>query len=140
MGRSSRRLLCIVTFAYVLGLIVLSILPSGKGVLGGWDQDISPTLQNALHVPAYALLVLLVTVTTSRTPTIGYGRILVIAVLCTAFATILESAQAYIPGRTASVTDAALNVIGVLVGAGLAIGWRGIVQRTQTSAAGESTE
>ena len=47
--------------ACVLGVVVVSVLPSGPGVLGGWDRDISPRLQDVGHVPAYALVFLALT-------------------------------------------------------------------------------
>ena len=139
MNRSSTRLLRVVTFVYALALIVVTMLPSG-GALGGWDEDITPSLQNTLHVPAYALLAALVMLAMVPDVGAGYGRILLVALCCCLFGIALEFVQAFIPGRSASLIDAALNVIGVLTGGALAIGWQGSPRRRETEASERATE
>lgn len=120
----SRNAMRVAAFVYALALIVLSVLPSGKGVLGGWDQDIAPSLQNTLHVPVYALLAVLVTF--AMPPRLGNsrGRLLLVALCCCVFGLILEFAQVFVPGRSASVIDALLNVVGVGVGVLIVFPWR----------------
>jgi len=111
----------VVTVVYALLLTVVSLLPSG-GALGGWDEDISPSLQNLLHVPAYALLVVLAAAWDSS-HSAGAGRIVLISLICWVFAMVLEVAQSWIPGRSASLADALFNSIGALVGCGILMGW-----------------
>lgn len=106
------------TGLYVVLLAAVSLLPSGARALRGWDRSIRPEIQNALHVPAYAVLVIMA----SRS-LLGAYRIrraaVVAALACCAYGAVLEALQALIPGRTGSVLDALLNVVGV--GVGLAV-------------------
>ena len=120
----SRRATAVLTILYALVLIALSVLPSGKDTLGGWDQGISPALQNVLHVPAYALLVWLASMALRPQQSLGTGRILSIAAMCCVFGLALEFAQVWIPGRGGSVTDALLNVVGAVAGAGFTMAWQ----------------
>jgi hypothetical protein len=78
------------TATYAALLAVGSLLPSGASAPLQWDAALTPSVQNALHVPMYGGL--------------------------------LECAQAAIPGRTASVSDAVLNAVGVGVGLLAAMG------------------
>jgi hypothetical protein len=106
------RILVGVTTAYALALTAASLLPSGRsaGLLEGWDKDISPGVQNLLHVPAYAVLVWLVAEAASP------RHLAPVALVCAAFGGLLEWAQAAVPGRTGSVADMLLNAVGALAG------------------------
>ena len=109
MSRRNGKLAWLITLGYVLVLAAVSLLPSGAGPLSGWDTAISPGLQNLLHVPAYGVLVWLV----SRA--IGLRRlwhVALAAIACAAFGGLLECAQAAVPGRFGSVEDTLLNLIG----------------------------
>ncbi len=98
---------------YAAAIIVLSLLPSGKGK---WDQAFSSSLQNASHLPAYGILVV-ITVSAFRRQINGrLGRIIIVSGICAALGVILELGQAFIPGRTCSVFDAAVNLAGVCLG------------------------
>jgi len=116
MATPGARLIRAVTAAYAVLLALLSLLPSGKDVLGGWDQSITPTLQNAMHVPAYtglAVLAMLWLVPPGR-PLLP--RALWIALGCTAYGLLREVGQAYTPGRTGGASDAMLNAAGAAIG------------------------
>jgi len=128
----SRKWIRAATAAFALALALVSLSPPGKedSVLGAWEAATSPTLNNALHVPVYLVLTVLA-VGCLSTPT--WGRILGAAVLCTAYGGALELGQAYIPGRTGSVTDLLLNALGVALGIAGAGLWR-----RQRGLAGES--
>jgi hypothetical protein len=79
-----------------------------------------PTLQNALHVPAYASLTLAwrwALRAWSRTAGTGALAACVIALAC---GVLDEWNQSFVPGRYASLTDIALNGAGVALGMGLA--------------------
>ena len=101
---------------YVACLALVSLLPSGIGPLRGWDASLPSSVQTALHLPAYAVLALLVIIVLpsgwASQRTVG----IVIAIGCIAFGTALECAQANIIGRTGSLADILLNAVGVLVG------------------------
>ena len=113
MKRRNWKLVWLIAVGYALLLAAVSLLPSGTGPLSGWDTAISPTLQNALHVPAYAALVVLIARALGRPTPLQLG---LAALACCAFGGLLECAQAAIPGRFGSVTDMLLNGLGAVVG------------------------
>ena len=119
----TRKMMWTVTGAYASLLAVVCLLPSGDGVLGGWDSAITPTWQNALHVPAFAVLAALAA---SGSFKVG---VLWIAFGCCAYGVLLECAQAAIPGRTGSLTDVLLNIGGVLIGSLVVVWWRRTIRR-----------
>lgn len=104
--------------AYALLLAAVSLLPSGRGVLGGWDTAISPNVQNMLHIPAYAILCVLAIATAVGLRRVPPAAAATVGVGCVVFGAALEAAQALITGRCASLADMLFNGIGV--GAGLA--------------------
>ena len=111
-----KKVILAVTCLYVLLLSAASLLPSGTRALGGWDLSISPDLQNALHVPAYAALQILATLCVWSLLRAGLAAGLWVALACCLFGSLLECAQAFIPGRMASLTDVLLNLAGVAAG------------------------
>lgn len=107
------------TCLYVVLLLTVSLLPSGRGVLGGWDWYVTATAQNALHVPAYTGLMLTVCLAAGVGGRLRPALVAWIALGCWVFGLAIEAAQAAIPGRTGSVVDVALNGLGVIAGVGL---------------------
>ncbi len=106
---------------YTVLLTVASLLPSAGQAAGGWDSALSPTAQNMLHVPAYALLAVLWLTAAARSWPLGMSGAVTIALVCIVYGASLEWIQASaIPGRTGSYTDAFWNTIG---GAGGCTGW-----------------
>lgn len=103
---------------YGLILAIVSLLPSGTGPLEGWDASLSPSLQNLLHFPAYAVLVCLVLIAlTKSTKPAGAWPIALSAAACFVYGVLLECFQAAgIPGRTGSVSDVLWNTAGVAAG------------------------
>ena len=134
MKRSGRKTIRVLAGAYAAALAAVSLLPAGAGALGGWDRRIAPTVQNAVHVPAYALLVILAV--SALSPAGAYrGRTLAwVAIACCLFGLVLDIAQAAIPGRVFSLTDALLNVAGVAAGTLAVLVWRPSSGRTQPGA------
>jgi VanZ family protein len=116
MRAASRRTRWILAAACVLGVVVVSVLPSGPGLLGGWDRSISPRLQDAGHVPAYCLVFLSLAWAQSASRTPAWGRLLLTALACCALGMVLEIVQAFVPGRTCSVSDELANIGGVTAG------------------------
>jgi len=116
---------------YTLSLIGISLLPSGTDMVGDWDAAISPGLQNMLHVPAYIALVILAFLALCPSFNIRLMGIVLLSLSCCIFGMMLEFAQIVIPGRTGSLTDAMLNVIGVIIGSLIiiTIRWRKMVRR-----------
>ncbi|MBE3123384.1 MAG: VanZ family protein [Planctomycetes bacterium] len=113
MRRPRPAILWTVTAVYAALLAGTSLLPSGPDVLGGWDTAITPTLQNALHVPAYAGLAALAGLAIGR---LSLGRLVLIALACFALGILLECAQTQVRGRTGSVSDALHNLAGAVIG------------------------
>lgn len=101
------------TAAYAGLLMVVSLLPSQTGPLDGWDSSIEPSVQNLLHVPAYMVLTVLVLL--AGRPT-NARALLLLAGGCVFFGLALEGLQYLVPGRSASLSDGVLNVLGVLGG------------------------
>lgn len=112
------------TAAYALALAVLSLLPSAPGRPGGWDAGVSPPAQNLLHVPAYAVLMVLAAGCLSPGFSARWAATGAVVLACAAYGTALEAAQRYIPGRTGSAPDALLNLAGVGLGVMLVVLWR----------------
>ncbi len=120
MTAVGRRLRWTLTCLYVVMLATGSLLPSGADAPGGWDQSITPTAQNAMHAPAYAVLVILL-VMAIQTPGkhIGPGLAMLAGAGCSAYGAFLECLQTVVPGRTGSAYDALLNAVGIAAGLGL---------------------
>lgn len=109
--------------AYAGLLAALSLLPSG-GDGPQWDDEVSSLTQNALHVPAYTALALLVWLAASPRRRVGVGRLALVGVACLAYGGALELAQSWVPGRMASGRDALLNLAGVVLGMLAAVAWQ----------------
>ena len=124
----------LITVFYAILLSAVSLLPSGDDtVFGGWDAEISPTLQNLMHVPAYAVLMLLVLLTfNSPVQPLTTKTSILLATACTLFGVFLEWLQAVaIPGRYGSLEDALFNAAGVVLGIALyAFAWKFSVTRS----------
>jgi VanZ family protein len=118
-------LLKVVTIVYVLALTAAILVPPTDPRDGaGWDTAISPELQNALHMPAFAVLFLLV-ITWVAPHRWSMILLSAVALACAVYGLILEWLQAAaIPGRMGSLDDTLLNVAGVVVGVVAALIWR----------------
>jgi len=121
---------------YAVALTIVSLLPSGRDTLGGWDSHLTPTIQNVLHVPAYTGLLVLVCLAFKSPPGASLTRLFVIALLCGGFGVVLEIAQLFVPGRTGSVIDILLNLTGIALGAAIALSWRRSGRTTKVSVEG----
>ena len=109
--------LFLLTLSYAALLALVSLLPSGTAAPGGWDTFMSPTMQNCLHLPAYAILVGLVLASASGQMKTE-RRIAAAAIAASlAFGILLEWFQQFVPGRCASLTDLVSNAMGVAFGA-----------------------
>ena len=119
MTRRRANLIRAVAVGYAVLVVVASVLPSGGGAFGGWDEGISTPVQKAGHVASYALLVVLlawaVRPAGPHTP-----RLLgLVAFGSMVLGLGLEWAQTVIPGRTGSVQDVLLNAAGAAAGVAL---------------------
>jgi VanZ family protein len=121
---ASRKLRWTAASAYVLALTAASLLPSGPGVLGGWDSRISPRVQDAGHLPAYSLLLIVIVWAGSASHGFRTRHVVATALACCTFGLLMELAQAFVPGRTCSASDELANVIGVASGVVVLVLWR----------------
>ena len=113
----------VATALFVLLLAVVSLMPVGAPGSGEKGDAVSPIVQNSLHVPAYMVLSVLAIGCLSVPGRSRWSRVLPVAVACTGYGAILELAQAFIPGRFASVPDAMLNTLGVMLGLAITRAW-----------------
>jgi VanZ family protein len=81
---------------------------------------ISPSLQNALHVPAYAALAFAWRWALAAWLRPGPARAIGAFAIACAYGVLDEWHQSFVPGRYASLTDIALDVAGAVVGVWLA--------------------
>jgi len=126
----------IVTAIYTALLTTASLLPSGQGPLGGWDASISPDLQDALHLPAYAGLVILWALLWSTRSPLSTRSILAVTCACVLFGAAMELAQSVIPGRTCGLGDGLANTGGTVLGFISVLLWRCVrTRRGSTKAA-----
>jgi len=93
-----------------------SLWPAGMPSVADPLAWMRPTWQNVLHVPAYAGLVVLLAAAWPLDARRRAAGLAARAAACVVFGTAMELAQAVIPGRTGSLTDALLNVVGVALG------------------------
>ena len=117
-------LLWVLTGGYALALVTASLLPSGEEPLGGWDAALTPNLQDALHLPAYAGLVVLVSLALATRVRLTTARIAWVSLACVGVGALMEFAQAFIPGRTCSLNDGLVNALGAILGCLGVIAWR----------------
>lgn len=125
-------------------LLLVSVLPSDphakEGSIWAWDRRITPQAQNTLHVPAYAALAGLGVWAWWRPGRRAAGRAAITFLAASAYGALLECAQAIIPGRYGSVSDALLNVIGAALGTVLAVAVGRRVMKKPTTEATEIAE
>jgi VanZ family protein len=121
--------------AYAACLAVGSLLPSGARTPLHWDAAVSPSVQDALHLPAYAILAILASAAWRRRWDANWCSAAIPALVCIGFGTMLELAQAAVPGRTCSLGDGLVNALGVTFGSFLMVGWRRFRPTPRTGAA-----
>jgi len=139
MTRPLASMIRIVAVVYATLLAAASLLPSGEGPLEGWDAALTPDVQDALHVPAYAVLFVLAAVAWSTRFSLTARALASIAAACVAFGLAMELAQAVIPGRTCGLSDALANTGGTVLGLASVLLWRRLVSERSVSRNGQFT-
>ncbi len=112
-------------FAWMMLLYALSSLPGDVDSTAAPPSAIAwvpPALQNALHLPAYGLLGWLWFRALNGHGWTPLTALLTAFLLSSIFGAFDELHQMRVPGRYASLTDLAANIIGSAAGAALA--WR----------------
>lgn len=101
---------------YMLLILTTSLIPMDRSVEGlNFIIDINPTMQNILHVPAFAILSILWLQVLKQQRNAGKG-ILFVLLMSAGFGILNELIQLSIPGRYPSVIDICFNTIGALCG------------------------
>jgi len=98
-----------------------------------------PSVQNVLHVPAYAALALAWCWALGAWLRVPVARAIGACVVASAYGVLDEWHQSFVPGRYASLTDVTLDVAGALLGIGLAT-WIGSRARTLEPHTGAGVE
>ena len=102
--------------AYMAILFALSSRPDeGDASLGRRILFASPTVQNLLHVPAYAILTWLWFRALKHRGWAAGPAVVTAAVVAVVYGGLDEIHQYFVPGRFASITDALLNAGGAAV-------------------------
>jgi VanZ family protein len=117
MTRRGEKTLWLAMAVYAAALMTASLLPSGEGPLGSWDAALTPELQDALHLPAYAGLVVLVSAALATRVRLTVAGTVWIGLACVGLGAMMECCQAFIPGRTCSLKDGLVNAAGAVLGA-----------------------
>jgi VanZ family protein len=112
VGNAGRGSWLVLALLYMAALFALSSVPDDESDLSGKILFLRPETQNLLHVPAYTLLAWL----WWRALRLRGMESLRAAFLGAAIAALYgvsdEVHQYFVPGRTASVTDALLDALG----------------------------
>jgi len=95
------------TIVYMTAITVISIWPTSGG---GGIESLGQLFNNLLHIPAYGLLALLLIKSAPKFKYVYIASFLFAVI----FGIFNEYLQSFVPGRTASVSDALLNGIGSL--------------------------
>ncbi len=92
-------------------------------VIGTWNRGISNELQNLLHMPAYAML--MVCMSLALTASIRFRLVGVIfsVIICFSFGVLMEYVQKTV-GRTFDKSDIILDSIGIILALPAALSWR----------------
>jgi hypothetical protein len=95
---------------YTLLLLGASLIPMDQEIEGlNFIIGLEPSIQNLLHIPAYAILSILLLQVLGK-------RLLLVIVVTIVFGIVNELIQLAIPGRYPSVIDVGLNIVGVVGG------------------------
>jgi len=118
--------LWLMTLAYLGVILSTSVMPSGKRlpVIGVWDADLSPMVQNMLHMPAYAMLMICVSLAMTASMRFRAGAIILSVVMSFLIGVFMEYLQGFVPGRTVSTGDIFLNSTGIMLALPAAMSWR----------------
>ena len=79
-------------------------------------MDISPGIQNFLHIPMFAIWVILLKSSRFNIPSLLIKKRFNTLVIGLLFGILLEILQILIPGRYASLEDVLLNLVGIVIG------------------------
>ena len=106
--------LWLITLAYVTFLIVVNLTPVEENK-EGWLDSIDQGMQNFLHVPAYSILMILVTLAMRTSMRNRLAGLILSALCCFGFGVFMEYTQGLVPGRVVHMTDMLRNGAGIMI-------------------------
>jgi VanZ family protein len=101
----------LIPLSYTGVIFILSSVPNTERT-GNFLALIDPRLQNLLHVPSYALLVLLWILTLRTHGFSKYASLSVAFSVSSGYGALAELCQIWVPGRVPSVSDFLFDVAG----------------------------
>ena len=124
------------TLGYMAGIYYLSSIPGEADpqdtLLSGIILWTPPALQNMVHIPLFGILAWLWYRTLGDWIKSSRLLLMLVFILATGFGILDEWHQLYVPGRYASMTDAALNALGAAIAVWLFSRQRATVMQTKT--------
>jgi sugar transferase (PEP-CTERM/EpsH1 system associated) len=106
--------LWLITLGYVIFLIVVNLTPAGQNEKS-WLDNISSGMQNFLHIPAYSILMILVTLALTASMRNRLLGIILAALCCFGFGVFMEYTQGLVPGRVVHLSDMLRNGAGIMI-------------------------
>ena len=105
-----------ILITYMLLILATSVIPMDHEIQGiNFIIGLKPTIQNLLHIPAYAILSILCLGLLKSYKIRRSTRIWLVVVTAVGFGVLNESVQMVIPGRYAGILDMGLNTVGALL-------------------------
>ncbi|MBW1793374.1 MAG: VanZ family protein [Deltaproteobacteria bacterium] len=106
-----------ILITYMLLILATSLIPMDREIKGlQFVIGLKPTIQNLLHIPAYAILSILCLGLLKSCKIRRSTRIWLVVVSVVGFGILNEFIQMVIPGRYAGVMDMGLNTVGSILG------------------------
>ena len=105
------------TIGYILLILGSSLIPMNRQIPGlGFMINLQPKVQNLLHVPAFAVLAIMLLQVLQSYRLKPISRLVLVMAACIGFGLFNEAIQIFIPGRYAGLLDMGLNVLGGVLG------------------------
>ena len=111
------KLRIVATVFYMLSILITSIIPMDREITGLQPFiDLSPSIQNLLHIPMFVILSILFFQILKDSRLEEWKKGTLIFVCCGSFGLLNEIIQIFVPGRYFGIADIVLNFIGTIVG------------------------
>ncbi|MBN2212139.1 MAG: TIGR03087 family PEP-CTERM/XrtA system glycosyltransferase [Sedimentisphaerales bacterium] len=116
----------VLALAYMFVLVKVNKFHEGQYLpyFGIWNSGLTPEMQNILHMPAMALMMVLVSLALSTVLRRRLWVVLLSLAICIAAAFILEKMQGGVAGRQNRLSDVLIGVTGIALGLPGAMAWR----------------
>ena len=116
-GKLGKQSIVIPIFYMILIFLLSSIPGDESSPVSSFFQNINPGLQNSLHIPLFAFLVVLWSVALQNYDLTNKFNLLISTCLSWIYSIFDELHQFFVPGRYPGFIDIVLNTIGIVVAA-----------------------